>query len=242
MATVQAHYRDHLAPVYIWMTGGLEVAFEAGRAELESLALPAHPGQLAIDLGAGFGMHAVPFARKGGRVLAIDSSQELLSSLALSTTGLPAQVVHGDLLEFQSHLTDPPDVVLCMGDTITHLPDLSSVKRLVKAVAAAIASRGTFIISFRDYAVPLHGDRRFILVRSDGERILTCFLEDEEDTVRVHDVLHQRDGEAWRMSISSYRKLRISPEALIDLARSSGFDVQRQVGLRGMVRLVCTKA
>jgi hypothetical protein len=88
----------------------------------------------------------------------------------------------------------------------------------------------------------LEGDHRFILVRSDAHRILTCLLEYEEDAVKVHDVLHERDGEAWRMSVSSYRKLRISPETLIDVVRSAGFDVQRQPGMRGMVRLVCTKA
>jgi 2-polyprenyl-3-methyl-5-hydroxy-6-metoxy-1,4-benzoquinol methylase len=224
------------------MAGGLEAAFEAGATELASLALPSLPHHLAIDLGAGFGMHSVPFARKGGRVLAIDSSQELLNSLAQSAVGLPVQRIKGDLLEFQSHVTEAPQVVLCMGDTITHLPNLSSVERLIEMVAREIASNGTFVITFRNYTVPLVAEQRFVRVRSDNTRILTCFLEYEGDVVNVHDVLHQRDGDEWRMTVSSYRKLRIHPEELSNFVQRLGFDVQRQVGMRGMVRLVCRDA
>jgi 2-polyprenyl-3-methyl-5-hydroxy-6-metoxy-1,4-benzoquinol methylase len=242
MATVQAHYQDHLAPIYTWMVGGTQAAFEAGAAELESLALPAHARQAAVDLGAGFGMHALPWARRGGRVLAIDSSPELLNELARHAAGLPVQRVQDDLLAFPSHLTEVPEVVLCMGDTITHLADLARVEQLVRCVAAVLAAGGTFVVSWRDYSVPLHGEQRFVPVRSDGQRILTCFLEYEDDTVIVHDVLHEKEGPAWRMAVSSYRKLRLSPEALGTLARSAGFTVQHQAGLRGMVRLVCTKA
>jgi len=239
MTTVEAHYRDHLAPVYTWMAGGSEAAFEAGAAELDELALPFFPHQLALDLGAGFGMHSIPFARKGGRVLAIDTSQELLNSLIQSAAGLPVSAIKDDLLEFQSHLTEAPQVVLCMGDTITHLPSHSAVERLVEKVAREIASGGMFIITLRDYTVSLVGEQRFIPVRSDNTRILTCFLEYEDDAVHVHDVLHQRDADGWKMTVSSYKKLRIIPEELSHLIQRLGFDVQRQVGLRGMVRLVC---
>ena len=242
MVTVEAHYRDHMAPVYTWMAGGLAAAFDAGAAELEGLALPSLPHDLAIDLGAGFGMHSVPFARKGGRVLAIDSSQELLNSLARSAVGLPVQLIKDDLLEFQSHVTEAPQVVLCMGDTITHLPNLSSVERLVEMVAREIASNGTLVITFRDYTMPLVAEQRFVHVRSDNNRILTCFLEYEADVVNVHDVLHERDGDQWRMTVSSYKKLRIEPEELDNLVRRLGFEVQRQVGMRGVVRLVCRDA
>lgn len=242
MATVDTHYRDHLAPVYAWMAGGADAAFASGAAELDALGLPSHSGQSAIDLGAGFGMHSVPFARKGGRVLAIDSSQELLATLTTHAAGLSVRTVHDDLLAFPEHLTEAPQVVLCMGDTITHLPSLSSVEQLLPAVAWKIAAGGTFVVTLRDYTRPLTAEQRFIPVRSDDTRILTCFIEYADDVVVVHDVLHQRiDGE-WRMSVSSYRKLRIDPDALVEQARSCGFDVRREPGIRGMVRLVCKAA
>ena len=85
------------------------------------------------------------------------------------------------------------DLVVCMGDTLTHLPDRSVVETLVQDAASALGNEGVFIASFRDYAsVELQGASRFIPVRSDARRILTAFLEYEGEIVRVHDLLYER--------------------------------------------------
>jgi hypothetical protein len=68
MSPVSEHYEKLLAPVYAWMLGGADAAFARGASELASF-LP--KGGLAVDLGAGFGAHAIPLARAGWRVLAI---------------------------------------------------------------------------------------------------------------------------------------------------------------------------
>jgi hypothetical protein len=92
-----------------------------------------------------------------------------------------------------------------MGDTLTHLPEHTHVDFLAQEVHEALAAGGHFVLSFRDYSKPLEGDARFIAVHSDERRILTCFLEYEEDTVVVHDILHERAGDAWETRVSSYR-------------------------------------
>jgi len=75
-------------------------------------------------------------------------------------------------------------------------------------------------------------------VRSDERRILMCFLEYEEDTVVVNDVLHERSGDAWETRVSSYRKLRLSPGRVTGSLESFGFEARQEPGLRGMVRVV----
>ena len=71
MATVTEHYAAHLAPIYLWMAGGMEAALTAGSTDLAAVL----PGAgLAVDLGAGFGMHSIPLARGGYQVVAVDSS------------------------------------------------------------------------------------------------------------------------------------------------------------------------
>jgi SAM-dependent methyltransferase len=238
MTSVSEHYEKILSPVSSWMAGGVDAALAAGTQEIADLALELPAGALVVDLGAGFGMHAIPLARAGARVIAIDSSAHLLGEFARLADGLPITPVCDDLLSFRAHLTESPAAILCMGDTLTHLPEHTNVDFLVQEVADALAPRGRFVLSFRDYTVPLVDEKRFIPVRSDERRILTCFLEYADDSVVVHDILHERAGDAWETRVSSYRKLRISPDHVIGSLESFGFETRREPGMRGMVRIV----
>lgn len=241
MTTVAEHYERHLGPIYVWMAGGSEAALQSGSAEIQALNLPVNQGDFVLDLGAGFGMHSIPLALGGARVTAIDSSSELLHTLNLLRGDLPVRAVNDDLLAFQNHITETPAAILCMGDTITHLPELGSVESLIEMASVELPSGGLFISSFRDYSVPLMLDQRFIPVRSDETRILTCFLEYEPEAVLVHDILHELAQDGWQTRVSHYRKLRLSPEHLITCLQANGFNVRREAGIRGMVRLVAQK-
>jgi SAM-dependent methyltransferase len=241
MATVEEHYARHLAPIYLWMAGGFDAAVARGRSEIETVLGAYAGGGTAVDLGAGFGMHAIPLTGQGYSVLAIDSSALLLELLKDHAGTLSIRTVAGDLLSFQEHLDAPADLILCMGDTLTHLSDMDSVDRLLTLVAEALRPGGQFISSFRDYTVPLTGDSRFISVESDNDRILTCFLDYSPEHVTVHDLLHERTDLMWELRTSSYRKTRISPEWAANSLRSKGFGVRLEPGLAGMVRLVAKR-
>jgi SAM-dependent methyltransferase len=238
VASVRDHYDRHLGPVYAWMAGGLDAAVERGATEVEALGLAPTGSGLAVDLGAGFGAHAIPLAHRGFEVLAIDGCAELLGALRARRGALPIDAVLDDLRSYRRHLRGRPELVLCMGDTLTHLPDETSVARLLGDVAADLESGGRLVITLRDYSTPLAGARRFVPVRSDTDRILTCFLEFEEFHVTVHDLLHERDGSEWKLRVSAYRKLRLAPERLVSLLRDNRLSVERSATASGMVRLV----
>jgi SAM-dependent methyltransferase len=241
MSTVADHYETHLAPVYLWMSGGADAAFARGDGELAALLPPQAKGTTAVDLGAGFGMHAVPLGRRGWSVVALDTSAFLLRELQDRAAGLPVRAVHDDLLSFQRHVRSSIDLLLIMGDTLTHLPDRTAVLTLIARAAESLRPGGTFIASFRDYSTPLVGPGRFIPVKSDADRILTCFLEYGEDHVEVHDLLHERRGSVWQQKVSTYRKLRLAPAWVADALRGAGVSVRSEPGLSGMVRLVATR-
>ncbi|MEP6621905.1 MAG: class I SAM-dependent methyltransferase, partial [bacterium] len=210
MATSEEHYSNLLGPVYAWMAGGPSHAFSTGAADLEGY-LPA--ASFAIDLGCGFGMHAVPLARAGWTVLGIDSSSILIDELREHAVDLPVTATVGDLVEFTAHLSSEqrPDLIICMGDTLTHLPAWQSVSQLAKRIASTLSPNGRFVATFRDYTRLPQGPARFIPVRADDDRVLTCFLEEHPDHVEVHDLLHARKDKQWALSVSSYRKLRLRP-------------------------------
>lgn len=241
MSTVQDHYDRHLGPVYTWMAGGAEAAMERGAAELRQLGVTNADGKAAVDLGAGFGMHAIPLARLGFNVLAVDACAALLEELESRRGALPIETARVDLREFRRLAPAGPELVLCMGDTITHLPDEQAVADLVETVSAALGPGGRFITTFRDYSRALEAEQRFIPVRGDETRILTCFLEYTASRVEVHDLLHEWNGSAWQLTVSVYQKLRISPQWLTEVLTENGLEVARSTGAAGMVCLAAQR-
>lgn len=239
--TAKDHYERLLGPVYTWMAGGFEAATARGAEELEQLDLRPEGTGLAVDLGAGFGMHALPLAQRGFEVTAIDTCAALLDELRVHADGLPVQPVQDDLLAWQRHVEGAPELILCMGDTLTHLPDRAAVLRLLDSVSESIAPGGRFVLSIRDYTTPLEKEHRFIPVRSDRDRIFTCFLEYTDDRVLVHDCLYEWDGERWNFELSCYPKIRIAPEWLEAALRERGFTVEGSTGASGMFRLVAQR-
>ena len=173
MKSVVEHYENHLAPIYMWMAGGVSAALARGRAKVAAVCQRPLAGQLAVDLGAGFGMHALPLADIGYSVLAIDSCATLLDAMQSQRATRSIKIVRDDLRSFKKHLIAPATLIVCMGDRLTHLPDKSSVKDLIADVAEALIGGGMFIITFRDYTTPLIGTQRFIPVRSADTRRLT---------------------------------------------------------------------
>jgi 2-polyprenyl-3-methyl-5-hydroxy-6-metoxy-1,4-benzoquinol methylase len=240
--TSQDHYENHLGPIYSWMVGDLDAAFARSAAELDALPLPQHTGGVALDLGAGFGLHALPLAQRGYAVTAIDNCQALLDELKARAQDLPIRTIHADIAAFRAEVEPPFDVILCMGDTLTHLPTLASVDSLLAAVAAALASRGVFAATFRDHvSAPLAGEQRFIAVHSDAQRLLSCFLEYGTDRVRVYDILHERAGGRWQQRVSSYPKLRLDPHWVVAKLEGLGLSVRREPGAGAMVRIAATR-
>src|SRR5215469_14992120 len=131
MRSVAEHYADHLAPIYLWMAGGAEAALAGAEAELDALHLPARPGDTVLDLGSGFGAHAIPLARRGAHVTAVDSSAELLDRLHQLSSGLSIRTVHADLVTFLRGDRNKYAAILCMGDTLTHLSSEEDVDQLL---------------------------------------------------------------------------------------------------------------
>lgn len=235
--SVQDHYAAHLGPIYSWMLGGVQSALSKGSAEIDSLLLHPNSGDIAVDLGAGIGMHAIPLAQRGYSVLAIDTDANLLGELTSSAKGLPIRPVLADLLAFRDHLTGSAELIICMGDTLTHLANPEAVESLFKNVAASLSPTGRFVCTLRNYSHELSAEDRFILVRSTADRILTCFLEYQDRTVIVHDILHERASDQWQLRVSRYIKLRLSPSWLSRRLESCGLQVDLSSAAGGTVRL-----
>jgi 2-polyprenyl-3-methyl-5-hydroxy-6-metoxy-1,4-benzoquinol methylase len=247
---MEAHYATHLGPVYFWMLGNREAAIRRSSAELEDMGIPMEPAPglpssargAALDLGAGLGLHSVALAKRGFEVTAIDSCGVLLDELRSLAAGLPVTVIEADIRAFPSYVSSNFDLIVCLGDTITHLPSLEAVDALLDGAVASLSEGGMFAVTFRDYAAKtLEGNARYILVRRDENRILTCFLEYGAEHVTVHDILTQREDQQWVRRVSSYPKLRLAPARVISRLEAFGLSVRQETAPSGMVRIVAQR-
>jgi SAM-dependent methyltransferase len=241
METSEKHYRTHLGPVYSWMLGDLDAAFTRGAGEIDELPLPAARGA-AVDLGAGLGLHALPLAKRGFDVVAIDSCQVLLDELRLRAGSLPIAIHNADLLEFRGLVTGQAQVIVCMGDTLTHLQQKSDVSGLFNAIYNSLVSGGIFVLTWRDLITELHGVDRFIPVRSDENTIMTCFLEySGPDKVTVYDLVYTRTREGWTLNKSSYHKLRLSADWITRQLEGAGLTVEFEGAAGRLLEIIARK-
>jgi SAM-dependent methyltransferase len=243
MTNAADHYEQLLADHYSWMFGASTVFKAAEQREILTRFSVAG-GDLALDLGAGSGFQSIALADLGfKRVMAIDTSAKLLQELQHHRGNRPIELVHDDMMHLAQHSAPgTADAVVCMGDTLPHLSAREQVTRLFSEVARVLRPEGQFVLSFRDLSAQIGGVDRFIPVRSTADKIMTCFLEYGPDTVMVHDLIHVRDGDSWKLLKSCYPKLRLSADEVRRGLEAVGFEVYGQDTVRGMSVLAARRS
>jgi len=241
MASVQEHYDQFLAPYYSWISGGFELKITENRKFVRDHHILPGTSNAAVDLGAGSGFQSIPLAEAGFNVVAIDMNQHLLAELKNNARGLSVMTVQDDILNFIRHSAAQNDVIVCMGDTLTHLQRLEDVVTLLEKAYHALVDDGRFVLAFRDMSRELTGLDRFIPVRSDANRIFTCFVEYEQEHVLVHDILYEQINSQWLMKKSFFRKLRISPSWTQTQLEKIGFKIETTELEKGMVTFIVRK-
>lgn len=241
MGTVAEHYEQLLADHYTWMFGEYDVKVAEQRALLERLGVV--PGSIgsAVDLGCGSGFQSIALAELGCAVTAVDLSQQLLAEMMTHAGDWQITPRQADISAFAKQVTTESDLIVCMGDTLTHLDSADRVSTLFVDVARMLKPDGRFIISYRDLTIPLEGLDRFIPVRQDADKVLLCFLEYAPETVIVHDILQQRIDGQWTLSKSWYRKLRLGTGWVVAQLEATGLMVHQQEVVKGMTMIVAAK-
>lgn len=237
MTTAQDHYERLLARHYSWMFGMPFADKVREQAELLREMGVAGPG-IAVDLGCGSGFQAVALADLAAtRVHAIDTSKALLDELREHAGDRPITTHQLDLLRFGQVLEGSADTIVCMGDTLTHLPRPDDVVSLFRAVGERLGDGGRLVLSWRDLSAPPEGLDRFIPLRATDDKLMVCFLEDRGDTVLIHDLVHVREADGWQLQKSAYPKLKLSPSWVEAELASSGLTVVDERTVRGMTLL-----
>jgi len=243
-SSVARHYHTLLAKHYTWMFGiPFRAKVDEQRRVLQSLGVEAGKHGTALDLGSGPGFQSIALADLGfERVIAVDTSQELLNELNSQKGDLPIETALADLRDFDQLLAHRPvEAIVCMGDTLTHLDSAQDVTGVFAKALRVLQPAGLLVLTFRDLSAELTGLDRFLAIRSDDDRIMTCMLEYRPDIVIVNDLVHVRDSSGWTLHKSSYSKLRLRPDALASELTGLGLTVRKNGPYGGMRALVAEK-
>jgi SAM-dependent methyltransferase len=149
--------------------------------------------------------------------------------------------VKDDLLNFQKYCSKPVALVVCMGDTLTHIDSTDKIEKLFRSAYQSLEPGGRFVLTFRDLTCELKGTDRFIPVRSDENRIFMCFLEYDTAEVIVHDIVYEREGTFWKLKKSSYRKARLGSQWVKDALEKGGLGIEYYQNYQGLVTIIAYK-
>lgn len=240
--TVKEHYDNHLAEFYSWILGDFDTAKNRFKDYcIENKIKPIDSG-LAIDLGAGNGIQSIALAEIGFKVRAIDFNDRLLSELEAKIDNYSIKIVNDDIINLRTILNGQSgDLIVCCGDTISHLETFDDLKKLLQDCYDSLVGKGQLILTFRDYSNQLKDTQRFIPVKSDDNRILTCIIDYFDNKVNVTDLLHEKVEGMWKQKVSSYEKLRITTNLLIDISQTIGFSVKDNNNINRMIHLILQK-
>jgi len=239
--TTKDHYEKHLANFYSWTAGDFELKSKDFQIFLSDHKILPLSSKVAIDLGAGHGIQSAALARTGFKVWAVDFNEQLLEELKHNCAGLNVTPVEQDIRLVTRYEDLNPELIVCWGDTLTHLENESDVERFIDYTCEILKEGGKFILSFRDYSEKRTGNARFIPVKSDETRILTCFLEYSPTHVTVTDLLHEFDGKTWQQKVSSYNKFRITREEACDLLKANGMTISFSDEKNGLITIIAEK-
>lgn len=235
------HYEEHLADYYSWIFGGYEANIARNRDFFTANRVTPKGSGTAIDLGAGSGFQAIPLGRLGFKVSAVDFSKRLLDELEDNRGNEQIEIIESDILKFSAYADKKPELITCMGDTLTHMPDIESVENLISNCTHELIPGGKLIITFRDLSFELKGKERFIPVRSESYRVFTCFLEYHDDHTVVYDIVNELINSRWQQRVSSYKKLIISEEEMRKLLVDKGLLIEFQSKEQGLATFIARK-
>jgi 2-polyprenyl-3-methyl-5-hydroxy-6-metoxy-1,4-benzoquinol methylase len=223
--TLKEHYDNHLGNFYSWYTGDFETNVDSFNSFCVDNGIKPTDSKYAIDLGAGNGIQTIALAKLGFKVKAIDFNNQLLTELKSKIDHYAIEVINEDIRLVNKYSGLYPDLIVCCGDTLPHLDSFAEIRQLIKDCSDILNSKGKLILTFRDYSTELEDTNRFIPVKSDAKRILTCFLEYSADKIRVTDLLHELENDKWIQKVSSYYKTRITKDLVIGFLKDFRFDI-----------------
>jgi len=211
-----------------------------------------HGAERVLEYGVGLGRVALPMARRGQRVVGVDSSESMLAHCASTLDAEPVEVrermelVHGDARTLE--LPERFDAITCPFNGIAHHLELDELGAFLERVHRHLHPGAPFVL---DVLLP---DPRLMLGCSseipwfrDPESGATCrateHIEYDPLAQRLTITTTTRAMEGEHEPQAMVLRLRVLfPQETLLLLRHHGFRVERRQELGDVIGYVCRGA
>ncbi|PJZ68315.1 methyltransferase [Leptospira perolatii] len=238
MISPKQHYENFLSEKYAWMLGDLPEKEKEELELFESWGFSPQKNGYAWDLGSGNGVQSLPLAKLGFKVLAIDFSENLLNELKSRSKTDQIQTKVADIRDPTLYTGESPELLICMGDTLTHLESQMEVGDLLSTWASFLMDGAKLVLGYRDLSSGKDGDKIGFVVRSEREKIFSCLLTFATGIVEVTDIFHEWNGGSWNYQMSTYHKIVLPLDRMIESISKRGFALLHQKERNGM-QILC---
>lgn len=180
-----------------------------------------------VDAGAGSGRHAVYLAGKGYEVVASDAAECMVDETRrhAEQEGVTVSALVCSFEDVPDHVAEPVDAVLCLGNSLSMLPDPAAVERALRAFARVLRPGGLLVAHILNYGGLRARNKRISRPTAlpDGALLLKVFDLDP-GAARVNFIRLWEDGPGtWKSEHRFAPLLDLSREDLASLLEDAGF-------------------
>ncbi|MHC5035758.1 MAG: class I SAM-dependent methyltransferase [Planctomycetota bacterium] len=180
-----------------------------------------------VDAGAGTGRHAGYLAQRGYEVIAADIAECMVeeTNRYAGELGVSLTAVQCGFEDLPAHIDEPVDAVICLGNSLSMLPDREAVLRACRGFASVLNPAGVCLVHVLNYRGLRLKNKRVSrpTVLEDGGLLIKIF-DLEPEATRVNLVrLAEREPGVWSTDHQWAPLLPLSREELTGVMEESGF-------------------
>lgn len=143
-----------------------------------------HAVHSVLDLGCGSGNYSVEFAEWGLSVTAVDVDSEMVARVQTKAQnkGLPIRAIKGDMLNVSKIIKESFDCIVCIGNTLVHLPGHGQIAKALKEMNSLLKPGGVLILQIVNYDRVLKYNVHHLPIIRNDKMDLTFIREYLKDT------------------------------------------------------------
>ena len=185
------------------------------------------------DAGCGSGAQLLPFAAAGAECLGFDPDPALVARAGAKLAPFPgARVETGGFADVARIVSPPADLILCLGNSLVHVPQ-EEAARFLRDAAGAITAGGESLLQIRNYERLLLGKVTTLPLMQAEEGAIEFrrgYVWEGDRKVRFQTVLRISEGGQPRIVRNDIPLYPIYPDELWEMLERAGFSGIRFFG------------